>query len=246
MLHRETISDTLFDTLEILSQEPELASFRLVGGTALALQLGHRKSDDLDFFSAGSFDLNAVKQVVNRLPGQATLMAEKPTGLSFVYDPQNNHPEFKIDIYNWGVKFIKPIVENGLVRMASLEDIAAFKLDAICSRKEKKDYVDIAELLEKFSFEQMLSCYREKFPYADPRVVLSEIANTEDIRKSINPFMLNQTTTEKAVLAINTSVKEYAEQLVKRKQESEKLRLENIQKLMEKKSKGQKPPGHSL
>lgn len=131
MLHRETISDTLFDTLEILSQEPELASFRLVGGTALALQLGHRKSDDLDFFTEGSFDLNSVKQVINRLPGQATLMAEKPTGLSFVYDPQNDHPEFKIDIYNWGVKFIQPVVEEGQLRMASLEDIAAFKLDAI-------------------------------------------------------------------------------------------------------------------
>ena len=130
--------------------------------------------------------------------------------------------------------------------MASLEDIAAFKLDAICSRKEKKDYVDIAELLKSFSFEQMLSHYREKFPYADPRVVLSEIANTDDIRKSVNPFMLNQTTTETAVSTIHTNVKEYAEQLVKRKLESENVRVENIPKLMEKKSKEQKPRGPSL
>lgn len=246
MLHRETISDTLFDTLEILSQEPVLASFRLVGGTALALQLGHRKSDDLDFFTEGSFDLNTVKQVINRLPGQATLMAEKPTGLSFVFDPLNGHPEFKIDIYNWGVKFIQPVVEEGLVRMASLEDIAAFKLEAICSRKEKKDYVDIAELLKQFSFDKMLKCYREKFPYADARVVLSEIANTEDIQKSVNPFMLNDLTPAEAVLTVHAKVKEYAEGLVQRKQESENLRIENIKKLMEKKTQGQKPRGPSL
>jgi Nucleotidyl transferase AbiEii toxin, Type IV TA system len=194
MLHRETISDTLFSILEILSQAPAMSAFRLVGGTALAFQLGHRKSDDLVFFTEGAFDATGIKQTVNRLPGQATLIAEKPTGVSFVFDPQNGHVPFKIDIYNWGVRFIKPPIEEGFVRMASLEDIAAFKLEAACSRKEKKDYVDIAEILKEFSFEKMLNCYREKFPYADARVILSEIANTEGLELSVNPVMLNDLT----------------------------------------------------
>ena len=101
MLHLETISDTLFSTLETLSQAPAMSAFRLVGGTALALQLGHRKSDDLDFFTSGSFEVTEIKQILNNLPGQATLIMEKPTGVSFLFDAQNDHIPFKIDIYNW-------------------------------------------------------------------------------------------------------------------------------------------------
>ena len=246
MLHRETISDSLFSTLEKLCQAPAMSAFRLVGGTALALQLGHRKSDDLDFFTDVSFDAPAIKKTVNSLQGKATLIAEKPTGVSFILDPQNGHVPFKIDIYNWGAKFIKPPIEEGLVRMASLEDIAAFKLEAACSRKEKKDYVDIAEILKEFSFETMLNCYREKFPYADARVILSEIVNTEGLEKSPDPVMLEELTPAQAVLQVYSNVKAYSKKLVENKLEAEKLRNEHIKSLLEKKSLGRKPRGHSL
>jgi len=246
MLHRETISDTLFSTLETLCQASTMSAFRLVGGTSLALQLGHRKSDDLDFFTDGSFDVTAIKQTVNSLKGEATLIAEKPTGVSFILDPQNDQIPFKIDIYNWGVKFIKPPVEEALIRMASIEDIAAFKLEAACSRKEKKDYVDIAEILKEFSFETMLNCYREKFPYADARVILSEIVNTEGLEKSSNPVMLKELTPAQAVLQVYSKVKAYSKKLVENKLEAQKLRNEHIKSLLEKKSPGRKPRGHSL
>lgn len=85
----------------------------------------------------------------------------------------------KLDIYNWAVKFIRPANQDGVVRLASLEDIAAFKLDAICHRKEKKDYVDIAVLLEKFTFGQMLDFYKEKFPMNDKRIVLTQILDID-------------------------------------------------------------------
>lgn len=65
--------------------------------------------------------------------------------------------ERKVDIYNWAVKFIRPpIIEDG-IRLASPEDIAAFKLDSISSRKEKKDYVDLAVLCDRFRFEEMMA-----------------------------------------------------------------------------------------
>ena len=237
MLHHETISDALFSTLEVLSQAQEMSVFRLVGGTALALQLGHRKSEDLDFFTDGSFDVPGIKQMVYRMVGNATLISEKPTGVSFVFDPQNNHHPFKIDIYNWGVKFIKPPIEDGLVRIASIDDIAAFKLEAVCSRKEKKDYIDIAEILKEFSFERMLNCYREKFPYADSRVVLSEIINTEGIENSVNPVMLNNLTPDQSILEVFSKVQAYSKQLVENKLEKEELRNEEIQRLLNEKSK---------
>jgi hypothetical protein len=246
MLHRETISDTLFSTFETLSQDAGMSAFRLVGGTALALQLGHRKSDDLDFFTDRSFDATGIKQTINNLPGSATLITEKPNGVSFLFDAQNGHVPFKIDIYNWGVKFIKPPVEEGLVRMASVDDIAAYKLEAACSRKEKKDYVDIAEILKEFSFEKMLNCYREKFPYADARVIISEIVNTEGLEHSVNPVMLNNLTPAQSVLQVYSKVQAYSKQLVENKLDSEKLKNENIKTLIEKKSQRQKPGGRTL
>jgi len=223
-----------------------MSAFRLVGGTALALQLGHRKSDDLDFFTDRSFEVTEIKQIINNLPGQATLITEKPTGVSFLFDAQNGHVPFKIDIYNWGVKFIKPPIEEGLVRMASVEDMSAFKLEAACSRKEKKDYVDIAEILKEFSFEKMLNCYREKFPYADARVIISEIVNTEGLENSVNPVMLNDLTPAQAVLQVHSKVQAYSKQLVENKLETEKLKNESIKKLLKKKSQRHKPRGRSL
>jgi len=239
MLHRETISDGLFETLQVLSKVPELSNFYLVGGTALALQIGHRKSDDLDFFSEKSFDTQSVKQALNSLPGKATLLAEKPTGLSYVYDPPNEDEHFKIDIYNWSVKFIKPAVEVGSVKMASLEDIAAFKLDAVSSRKEYKDYVDIAKLLEHFSFRDLMAFHREKFPYADPRVVLAEISNTDGIEKSVKPKMLLPLSPVEGVLKVYEAVKKYSHDLVENRLNQSAQREEQIKELLEKKSQSQ-------
>lgn len=241
MLHRETISDGLYETLITLSEVPELNSFYLVGGTALALQIGHRKSDDLDFFSEKSFDTHSVKQALNNLPGTATLIAEKPTGVSYFYDPPNDDAHFKIDIYNWGVKFIKPALEVGSVKMASLEDIAAFKLDAVSSRKEYKDYVDLAKLLERFSFQDLMAFYREKFPYADPRVVLAEIVNTDGIEKSVKPKMLQDLSPVEGVLKVYEAVKNYSHHLVENRLNLNSQREDQIKKLLEKKSQGRGP-----
>lgn len=239
MLHRETVSDGLFETLQTLSQVPELSSFYLVGGTAMALQVGHRKSDDLDFFSEKSFDTVSVKQALNNLPGVATLVAEKPTGLSYFYDPKNEHQQFKIDIYNWGVRFIKPAIEVGAIKMASLEDIAAFKLDAICSRKEYKDYIDLAKLLEHFSFRELMAFHREKFPYADPRVVLAEIGNTDGIEKSVKPKMLQELSPVESVLKVYEQVKKYGHDLVENRLTQNTQREDQIKKLLEKKAQSQ-------
>ena len=54
MLHTETVEPSTLDLLKRLQRLPDLANTRLVGGTALALHLGHRKSVDLDMF--GTFD----------------------------------------------------------------------------------------------------------------------------------------------------------------------------------------------
>lgn len=123
---------------------PELSNFSLVGGTSLSLQVGHRKSDDLDFFTDRSFDVREIKNAISQYNSNVTFLNETRQGISFSLPLSENGDDVrKLDVYNWAVKFIRPIKMESEIRLASLEDIASFKLDAICHRKEKKDYVDI-------------------------------------------------------------------------------------------------------
>lgn len=66
MLYLNTIDPALYKVLQDLCRLPELSNFVLVGGTSLSLQIGHRKSDDLDFFTDRSFDIIEVKNAVLR------------------------------------------------------------------------------------------------------------------------------------------------------------------------------------
>lgn len=191
MLHFSTIDQPLFEALTLISALPEMKEFCLVGGTSLALQLGHRKSDDLDFFTDKSFSIPDIKRALFNYSRSFRLISERANGISFLLALEGaDEPDRKVDIYNWGVKFIRPAIVENNIRLASVEDIAAFKLEAICSRKEKKDYVDIAVLLTIFSFKEMIDFYCEKYLYADKRVVLSQILDITELGKSKDPVML--------------------------------------------------------
>jgi hypothetical protein len=144
----------------------------------------------------------------------------------------------KLDIYNWAVKFIRPVLVEENIRLASLEDIAAFKLDAICHRKEKKDYVDIAVLLQKFSFSQIVDFYHEKFPMNDKRIVLTQILDTEGLENSLEPVMLIPLSPDQAMQLINQHVAEYSAGQIKAKSVQEEERAKKIAELLQRRSEG--------
>ena len=239
MLHLNTIDPPLYQVLIDFSQLPELASFSLVGGTSLSLQLGHRKSDDLDFFTDRSFDIVDVKRAILEYNPDVFFLNETRQGFTFSLPlPGKPNETRKLDIYNWAVKFIRPFTQEGVIRLASLEDIAAFKLDAICHRKEKKDYVDIAVLLEKFTFSQMLDFYKEKFPMNDKRIVLSQILDIEGWENSVDPVMLIDLSPTQAFEKIEQQVNEFSSEQIKAKNLLEQERLQRIADILKKKSEG--------
>lgn len=239
MVHLNTIDPPLYQVLTDLSQLPQLANFSLVGGTSLSLQLGHRKSDDLDFFTDRSFDIIELKNAILQYNPEVVFLSETKQGFSFSLPlPGTADDTRKLDIYNWAVKFIRPALREGVIRLASLEDIAAFKLDAICHRKEKKDYVDIAVLLEKFSFGQMLDFYKEKFPMNDLRMVLTQILDTEGLENSVEPIMLIELSPDKAFLQIEEQVNIFSVEQIKAKDALEEARMKRIADLLNKKNEG--------
>jgi nucleotidyltransferase AbiEii toxin of type IV toxin-antitoxin system len=233
MLHLNTIDPPLFKILEDLCKLPELSNFSLVGGTSLSLQVGHRKSDDLDFFTDRSFDVREIKNAISQYNSNVTFLNETRQGISFSLPLSENGDNVrKLDVYNWAVKFIRPIKIEGDIRLASLEDIAAFKLDAICHRKEKKDYVDIAVLFEKFSFGQMLDFYREKFPMNDKRIVLTQILDTEGLEISVEPVMLIDLAPSQALQQIEQKVSDFSSFQIQTQELSEQERIRRISELL--------------
>lgn len=188
MLFRDTVTPELFDTASILCAIPELASFRIVGGTALALQIGHRKSVDIDFFSNQKVQKQSILKVLAQHFDTANLFV----GTDCISGEVKG---IKIDFYDdWMIPFkTESIFFEGL-RLSSPMDIAGFKLNAITERREKKDYIDLFFLFEEFGTEQILKNFKGYNPSISPKSILfalSEVKTAEQNESRMPDMLVN-------------------------------------------------------
>ena len=192
MLQSQTVESNTLELLKSLMQKEYLNSFVLVGGTALALQLGNRESIDLDLFSNTDFAsnelltslLNDYQIVVNNQLSQTLI-----TTINYV----------KVDFIKFHYPFIRPflVIEN--IRMASLEDIAAMKLDAITGRGSKKDFYDLFFLLQHYSIDELFSFYTEKYPHQTTFHVARSLTYFDDADIQPSPIVFDKTITWETV-----------------------------------------------
>lgn len=183
MLHTETVEPSTLDLLRCLQRLPDLTSTRLVGGTALALHLGHRKSVDLDMF--GTFDPIVSYRKLLADAGHSVEGAENGTVQSLRV---NN---VKVDLVNYPYPWLDDAIEEGNIRLAGLRDIAAMKLSAVANRGRKKDFIDVARLLDVFSLDQMLSLYKEKFSVSELSFPLRGLMYFDDAEEDPMPEMFD-------------------------------------------------------
>ena len=183
MLHIETVEPSTLDLLRRLQRLPDLTSTRLVGGTALALHLGHRKSVDLDMF--GTFDPIVSYRKLLADAGYSVEGAENGTVQSLRV---NN---VKVDLVNYPYPWLDDAIEEGNIRLAGLRDIAAMKLSAVANRGRKKDFIDVARLLDVFSLDQMLSFHKEKFSVSELSFPLRGLMYFDDAEEDPMPEMLD-------------------------------------------------------
>ena len=183
MLPTETVEPSTLDLLRRLQRLPDLTSTRLVGGTALALHLGHRKSVDLDMF--GTFDPIVSYRKLLADAGHSVEGAENGTVQSLRV---NN---VKVDLVNYPYPWLDDAIEEGNIRLAGLRDIAAMKLSAVANRGRKKDFIDVARLLDVFSLDQMLSLYKEKFSVSELSFPLRGLMYFDDAEEDPMPEMFD-------------------------------------------------------
>jgi hypothetical protein len=175
MLHEETVEARTLALIRRLTADNFLKDFVLVGGTALSLQLGHRKSIDIDLFTAHPFDLKSVGSHVDTV-----YKGERITVLgNSVFSKIDG---IKTDMIAHRYDWIKPVQQIDGIRMASLEDIAAMKLHAIVnSGRRLKDYVDIHFLLENKSLGELTEYYTEKYPDTNAAIAKNALLYHKEI-----------------------------------------------------------------
>lgn len=185
MLYKETIEPKTLELLIDLQKEPLLSTFNLVGGTALALQLGHRKSIDLDFFTSESFDLEEVKMMLIKKYNFKVSYSRSQTLKGFING-------VKVDF----IKFDYPHLHNcdiiDEVRIESVPDIIAMKLLSITDNGSRiKDFIDIAYLSSWFSLEEMLQFFIRKITNSNIMMPIKALTYFDDIDFNESIVMLN-------------------------------------------------------
>jgi predicted nucleotidyltransferase component of viral defense system len=184
---------------------PELNSFALVGGTNLSLRFGHRLSVDLDLFTPHLFDVNAISQaIITAFPN--TIIASQSDKMLFLYVD-----EVKVDMVVLPYPYIEPMDVWDGIRLVSVPDIIAMKLSAVARRGVKKDFWDVAELLDMYSLAEMIAFYKAKYASNDIFYVLRALAYFEDAEKHKDPDPLKKMTWKQVKKKVQIAVKKYIE-----------------------------------
>ena len=181
---------------DILSKErfeilPLLANFKkdfyLAGGTALALQLGHRDSVDFDFFSPKDIDTAKLFEKIREVFSEHNLVRtqEEKNTLTLIIDGN-----IKLSFFSYFYKLVEPLIEDEYFHLASMVDIGCMKLMAVVSRATNKDYVDIYYILQQVSLKKLLDALQEKIPELDRNLVLKSLVYFSDI--SEEPLMFKK------------------------------------------------------
>jgi len=206
MLYTETVEPLSFSILKQLMKIPGLKDFSLVGGTALSLTYGHRKSVDLDFFSHKPFENNVVIDTLKKGFGDKLLIEEKqPQFAVFCYVN-----EVKIDFVKHPHPLLRPELNIEGIRMFSPEDIIAMKVQAILGRGRKKDFWDVAELLNHFTIADFIQFHKEKYSSQNLLITVPQaMTYFADAEESEDPVSLKKQTWESVKEFINAKVREY-------------------------------------
>ncbi len=185
MLQTRTVEPATLGLLKNLMAHPLIEPFYLVGGTALALQLGHRFSVDLDLFTHLPYD-------------KATLFDSLKQDFDMTIEFTNNVitigyiNEVKIDLVNVRYTPQYPMLTVQGVRMLDIRDIAAMKLNAVAQRGNKKDFYDMYFLFKRISLADMLAVYEDKFKTQNTYQVVKSLSYFTDADEFSDPIVFDK------------------------------------------------------
>ena len=186
--HRKVLSTTQQNLLKRIGPSLTDHGFYLAGGTALAIQLGHRRSVDFDWFTGDS--IQAPLRLAQRLRDDGIPLRVQETAEGTIHATVSR---VRVSFFEYRYEMLRePIAwpAFGCV-LASLEDIVCMKLAAVAQRGSKKDFVDVYALgRRQFTLKEMLDLYKRRFDVDDIAHVLYSLAYFDDADAERMPQMV--------------------------------------------------------
>ena len=210
MLQKESVDKTTLELIRDLQNKEYLKDFVLVGGTALALKIGHRRSVDIDLFINTDFDEQKVLENLESDFNFELDRREKNTLKGIIGN-------VKVDILAHKYKLINKPEIGEEIMIASTDDLIAMKLNAIATDGTRvKDFIDLHYLLDNYTIKDMLSCYELKYDQRNSMHVLKSINYFDDVSVEDWPVILKdkELTWDSIKNKINKSVSAYTSTLL--------------------------------
>lgn len=182
MLQTQTVVPELVELLKKLIQEDLFSAFNLVGGTSLALQIGHRNSVDIDLFGNSEIEVDSFVSKLNTFGEVNVTQSTKNILITQING-------VKVDFVNYKYPLLSEVLFLEGIRMLSTQDIAAMKLNAIAGRGSKKDFIDLFFLLQEFSLPEILSFYQKKYHDGSLFMVQKSLTYFDDADLQLQPQM---------------------------------------------------------
>lgn len=209
-MFRSVLPDPTHYALAALARLELIKKSYLAGGSALALQLGHRESLDLDFFTQESFEPTIAVQEFQQILSSFRLSQTAWGTILGEID------KVKFSLFSYQYPLITPTTEFEGIRLASKEDIAAMKLAAIADRGLKRDFIDLFVLLEHFSLPQMFDFYDRKFRNRNDLLphLLKALVYFDDAERDIGPKLFMSIEWKRVKQVITNAVLQYRKNLL--------------------------------
>jgi len=181
-----------------------LKSFYLSGGTALSLLIGHRESEDLDFFCEKDFDPSQIQTVLKEFGSLEETELDKNTLNTYLKG-------VKLQFLGYPYRLIEPLIDWQGIKLSSVIDIACTKLQTVGMRGSKKDFIDIYFLLDIFSLEDLFKALQKKYPEIGYNTthILKSLVYFEDADGQPMPKMHKEANWETVKAKLVETVKNY-------------------------------------
>ena len=188
MLQTRTVEPNTLGLLKELNQEPLLSNTFLVGGTSLALQMGHRFSVDLDLFTHQPFDAEELLEKLRQNFQVQPLTVNNTIFITVVNG-------VKVDVVHFKYPFAQPLLNIEGVKLADIRDVAPMKLDAVTKRGSQKDFFDMYYLFERFSPNEILEWYNQMFKHSTSFHVIRSLTYFDDAEMTETPIVFDKKVT---------------------------------------------------
>lgn len=185
MLKLNILSESQKKLFDIFKESNWLKEFYLAGGTALALQIGHRKSEDYDFFIQKDFNNEIILKEISKIDN-FNLLSEDFNSLYISLSG------IRVSFISYKYKLLEPIFKINNLGISGIRDIACNKISAILSRGTKKDFIDLFFILKQYSFDDILFDFKDKYgqDYYNKYLILKSLVYFEDAELQPMPYMV--------------------------------------------------------